>query len=199
MKPIFDDDPTQRLLIIGVLGNTSEHFAEHRETMANNTLPKSKAELMSEIEHEWSALMDVVAQLSPEQMLMPDAGGWSPKDNLAHITECMNILLGYYFDHRPSHEVMGVAPEVTADWDIEVMNEVMFERDRDQPVEQVLDELKAMYARVHERLEATTFEDLMKPIFDVDSIKRPLIKGVIGNTSEHFAEHRETIAKMLKA
>lgn len=165
--------------------------------MTDDTLPKSKAELMSLIEREWSALMDVVEQLSPEQMLTPDEGGWSPKDNLAHLTECMNILLGHYFDHRPSHEVMGVDPEVTADWDIEVMNAVMFERDRDQPVEQVWGELKDMYARVHNRLESTTFEDLMKPNFK-DDPDRSLINEVIGNTSEHFAEHRETIAKMLK-
>ena len=166
--------------------------------MADDALPKSKAELISEIEREWSALMDVVAQLSPEQMLTPDEGGWSPKDNLSHLTEWMNILLGHYFDRRPSHEVAGVDPEVTADWDFQVMNEVMFERDRDQSIEQVLDELKSTYAKVHDRLEATPFEDLMKPIFE-DDPDWPLITGVISNTSEHFAEHRETIAKMLKA
>ncbi len=33
--------------------------------MTDDTLPKSKAELMSRIEYEWSALMDVVKQLSP--------------------------------------------------------------------------------------------------------------------------------------
>ena len=81
--------------------------------MTDDTLPKNKAELMIEIEQEWSALMDVVGQLSPEQMLAPDEGGWSPKDNLAHITEWLNILLGYYIDHHPSHEVIGVRPEVT--------------------------------------------------------------------------------------
>jgi hypothetical protein len=167
--------------------------------MADNTLPKSKAELMSEIEREWSALMEVVAELSPEQMHTPDEGGWSPKDNLVHITEWMNILLGYYFDHRPSYEVIGVDPAVTADWDFQVMNAVMFERDRGQSVAQVLDELKAMYAKVHNRLEATTFENLMKPIFEDDPTQRLLIIGVIGNTSEHFAEHRETISKILKA
>ena len=69
--------------------------------MADDTLPKSKAELMSLIGREWSALMDVVVQLSPAQMLTPDEGGWSPKDNLAHLTEWMNILVGYYLDHRP--------------------------------------------------------------------------------------------------
>ena len=113
--------------------------------MADNTLPKNKTELISQIEREWSALMEVVRQLSAEQMHTPDEGGWSPKDNLAHMTEWMNILLGYYFDHRPSHEVVGADPEVTADWDFQVINEVMFERDRNQPVAQVLDELESMY------------------------------------------------------
>lgn len=166
--------------------------------MIDTTLPKNKTDLISQIEREWSALMDVLAQLSPEKMHTPDEGGWSPKDNLAHLTEWMNILLGYYIDHRPSHEVLGVAPEATADWDYEVMNEIMFERDRDKPVEQVLDELKRTYAKVHARLASMTFGDLMQPIFDDDPSKRPLINGVIGNTSEHFTEHRVTIEKMLE-
>ena len=167
--------------------------------MADNTLPISKAELMSAIEREWSMLMDVVAQLSPEQMLTADEGGWSPKDNLAHLTEWMNILLGHYIDHRPSHEVIGVAPEVTENWDFEIMNRVMVERDRHRPVEQVMEELKDAYAKVHDRLDSVTFEDLLKQIFEDDPTGRSLMIGVIGNTSEHFAEHRQTIEKILKA
>ena len=167
--------------------------------MAEDKLPKNKAELLSLIEGEWSALMDVVGRLSPEQILTPDEGGWSPKDNLVHITTWMNILLGYYFDHRPSHEVIGVKPEVTADWDFDAMNAVMFKRDQNLPLEQVLSELKAAYARVCDRLETTPFDDLLKPIFDDDPDKWPLLNGVISNTSGHFAEHRETIAKMLEA
>jgi len=167
--------------------------------MTENTFPQSKTELMSEIEREWAALMDVVAQLSPEHMLTPDDGGWSPKDNLAHITEWMNILLGYYFDHRPSHEVIGVDPEVTETWDYDRMNDIMFKRDRNQPIEQVLSELKSMYAKVYARLESMTYNDLMKPRNENDPQKTPLINSVIGNTSDHFAEHRETIEKILKA
>jgi len=167
--------------------------------MAENTLPKSKAELMSLIEREWFALMDVVEQLSPEQMLTPDEGGWSPKDNLAHLTEWMNILVYYYLDHHAAHEVIGVAPEVTENWDYELMNDVMFERDRHQPIDQVLAELKNAYAKVHARLESMTFDDLMKPRDENDSQQGLIIDSVIGNTSDHFKEHRETIAKMLKA
>jgi hypothetical protein len=167
--------------------------------MTDETLPKSKAELMSQIEREWSALMEVVGQLSPEQMLTPDEGGWSPKDNLAHLTEWMNILVDYYLDHRPAHEVIGVDPEVTADWDFELMNDIMFERDRHQPLEQVLDELKSTYAKVHAKVESMTFDDLTKPRDEDDPGKEPIINWVIGNTSDHFAEHRETIEKILKA
>jgi hypothetical protein len=39
----------------------------------------------------------------------------------------------------------------------------------------------------------------MRSRFDDDPEKKPLINWVIYNTSEHFEEHRETIAKMLIA
>jgi hypothetical protein len=167
--------------------------------MTDDTLPKSKTELLTLIEREWSALMDVVERLSPEQMLTPDEGGWSPKDNLAHLSVWMNILLGYHMDQRPAHEVADVTPEVAADWDFQVMNALFFERYRHQPLEQVLDELKMTYEKVHARLESMSFEDLMKPRRADDPEKRPIFNWILGDTSEHFEEHRETIEKMLKA
>jgi hypothetical protein len=167
--------------------------------MTDDTLPKSKTELLTLIEREWSALMDVVERLSPEQMLTPDEGGWSPKDNLAHLSVWMNILLGYHMDQRPAHEVADVTPEVAADWDFQVMNALFFERYRHQPLEQVLDELKMTYEKVHARLESMSFEDLMKPRRADDPEKRPILNWILGDTSEHFEEHRETIEKMLKA
>ena len=50
-------------------------------------VPGSKAELMSAIKREWNALMDVVAKLeAANKIMIPDEGGWSPKDNLAHLS-----------------------------------------------------------------------------------------------------------------
>ena len=165
--------------------------------MADNSLPGTKAELIFQIDHEWSKLMDVVGQLSTEQMLTPDEGGWTPKDNLAHLTVWMNILLGYHLDRRPAHEVAGVTPEQAADWDFEVMNPIFFERHRHEPVEQVLDELNQAYEQVRARLDSMSFEDLMKPRREDDPEKRPILNWILGDTSEHFEEHRETIEKML--
>ena len=152
---------------------------------------------MARIDREWSALMDVVDQLSPEQMTTPDEGGWSPKDNLAHLTVWMDILLGYHMDGRPAHEVMGVAPEVVEGWDFDKINKVLVERNRNRTTEDVLDELKTVYARVMDRLKFTPFEELLQPRHPDDPQSYPLLASVAGDTYEHFAEHREAIEKAL--
>ncbi len=142
--------------------------------------------------------MDTIAKFDASQISSPDSGGWSPKDNLAHITEWMNILLGYHMDNRPNHEILGVAPEVTAEWDFDAINKILLERNRDRSVEDVLGELKTVYARVMDRLMATPFEELLKPRHPEDPQSSPLLASVIGDTHEHFAEHRESIEKVLK-
>ena len=160
-------------------------------------VPGSKDELMSAIRREWKSLMDVVDKLDEQKMTVPDEGGWSPKDNLAHLSEWMNSLMGYHMDKRPAHEVMRMTEEQTRDWDMEVINPVLFERNKDRPIKEILDELKQTYETLLAKLESMSFEDLLKPRHANDPEKRPLLLWVLGDTSEHFAEHREVIEKML--
>jgi hypothetical protein len=161
-------------------------------------VPGSKAELMSAIKREWNMLMDTVAKLQGKNKLTtPDEGGWSAKDNLAHLAEWMNVLMGYHLDRRPSHEVLVVSEEVTRDWDMEVINPVLFERNKNRSSDDVLDELKHVYEELVAKLNAMSFEDLLKPRHANDPEKRPVLIWVLGDTTEHFAEHRETIEKML--
>ena len=161
-------------------------------------VPGSKAELMSAIQREWKALMEVVAKLeAANKMTTPDEGGWSPKDNLAHLSEWMNSVMGYHMDKRPPHEVMRIPEEAARGWDMEVINPILFERNKNRSLEEVKDELKQTYESVLAKLDAMSFEDLMAPRHADDPEKRPLLLWVIGDTSGHFQEHRETIAKML--
>lgn len=161
-------------------------------------IPGSKAELMSAIKREWKALMDVVAKLeAANKMTTRDEGGWSPKDNLAHLSEWMNSVMGYHMDQRPPHEVMRIPEEAARGWDMEVINPILFERNKNRSLEDVMGELKQTYEKVIAKLEAMSFEDLMKPRHAEDPEKRPLLLWVIGDTSGHFQEHRETIEKML--
>ena len=167
--------------------------------MTEQWMPKDKPELMSAIEREWKLLMDVVEKLTDKQMTTPDEGGWSPKDNLAHLSEWMKILMGAHMDQHPSHEVLGVSEDVTMGWDMEIINPVLFERNRHRSSQDVLDELKKVYGQLTAKLESMTFEDLMKPRHADDPEKRPLVLWIMGDTTSHFSEHRETIEKAIKA
>jgi len=161
-------------------------------------VPGNKSELMSVIQREWNLLMDVVEKIEQAgKMTTPDAGGWSPKDNLAHIAEWMNSLMGYHMDKRPAEEVMGLTREQTKDWDMEVINPVLFERNKDRSTEDVMAWLKSVYADLVTKLDATPFEDLLALRHTDDPEKRPLLLWVVGDTSDHFAEHRVTIEKIL--
>jgi hypothetical protein len=165
--------------------------------MTEEWIPENKHELMSAIKREWGLLMDVVARLDEKQMVTPDAGGWSPRDNLAHLSEWMNSLMGYHMDKRPPYEVMRIPKEAAEGWDMEVINPILFERNKDRSTKDVLDELGQTYNILVNKLEAMSFDDLMKPRHAEDPEKRPLLLWVIGDTSDHFAEHRAVIERML--
>jgi hypothetical protein len=165
--------------------------------MTEEWIPENKHELMSAIKREWGLLMDVVARLDKKQMVTPDEGGWSPKDNLAHLSEWMNSLMGYHMDNHPAHEVMRIPEEAAVGWDMEIINPILFERNRDRSPEDVLSELRRAYDTLIAKLEAMSFEELMTPRRADDPEKRPLLMWVIGDTSDHFAEHRAVIERML--
>ena len=165
--------------------------------MTEQWVPGSKAELMSAIRREWKLLMDAVEKLDQQRITAPDENGWSPKDNLAHLSEWMNSLMGYHMDKHPAEEVMRLTPEQTEGWDMEVINPVLYERNKDRSTEDVLNELKQTYEKLLAKLETMTFEELLQPRHADDPEKRPLLLWVLGDTSEHFAEHREAIEKML--
>ncbi len=161
-------------------------------------VPGNKTELMSAIEREWKSLMEVVAKLQQQQkMTTPDEGGWSPKDNLAHLAEWMTLLMGHHIDKRPAHEVFGIPEEVTRGWDMEVINPVLFARNKDRSTEEVLNQARQVYKKLVAKLDAMSFEDLLKPRDADDPEKRPLLLWVLGDTTDHFVEHRQTIEKML--
>ena len=86
---------------------------------------------------------------------------------------------------------------MTKDWDFNVINPVLFERNRNRSTQDVLDELRRVYGTLLEKLKAMSFDDLLRPRHADDPEKRPVLMWVLGDTTEHFSEHRTTIEKML--
>ena len=161
-------------------------------------LPQNTPELLSEIDREWQELQKAIKKITPEQMTAPDPGGWSPKDNLAHLADWMHFMLEAHLNKRPAHEVMEIDAATLAGLNEDEENAILFERSRNRPTAEVLAWLDSTYAKVVETLKKTPFADLMKPIRDNDPEKRPVILSVLGNTSEHFVEHRRVIERKFK-
>ena len=164
--------------------------------MTEQWMPGNKEELMSAIEREWAALNALADTLTDEQMTTPDEGGWSPKDNLAHLTEWMNLLIGYHMDKRPYYDVVGVSQAELPEWSVEAVNPLLFKRNQARPRAEVLDHLKRVYALLMKKLDETSFEDLLLPRHA--DRPDPLLLWVLGDTTEHFQEHRETIERGIK-
>jgi hypothetical protein len=160
-------------------------------------LPHNTAELLSGIEREWTALLGVVERLSPEQMVTADSGGWSPKDNLAHLEAWLHFLNASYLGGQPAHEAWGIEAAAYARLDEDGVNAVLFKRNRDRTADDVLQGLRRAYAEALETIRARLFTDLLKLASQDDPERRTILQEILANTSEHFAQHRLTIEKAL--
>ena len=157
----------------------------------------TKAELLAAIDQGWNAFQSYLASLGYEQVTIPtDAAGWTVKDHLVHLAvweDGINALL----DKQPRPERMGLTPEQFESGDYDAMNEVIRQRHKDMP----LQELAGMFFGVHERLvekiKGLTDEDLKRPYRDYQpgsTDERPVIGRIMGNTYLHYEEHTPWIA-----
>jgi hypothetical protein len=154
-------------------------------------------ELLQNIQEEWTKLMKVVDSLTPGQMVIPDDGGWSPKDNLSHLAFWEHLMLEQYLGKKSRAEVFGVDADILKDLDENGENALVFERNRNRSLEDVTRELMDVHNQVISTLKELPFVHLLEPLPGDDPQQQPILAAVLGNTSGHYAEHRATLEKLL--
>jgi len=92
----------------------------------NESTPQSKAELVARITREWDALQAAIAGLSEEQLTAPGDGGWSIKDNLAHIAAWEQYMLAAVLQGQTAAQALGVAPETLQGLDDNGINDILY-------------------------------------------------------------------------
>lgn len=159
-------------------------------------LPVNKEELMDHIRQEWDALERAVAAVSTEGMHRRDSGGWAVKDNLAHLADWERYLRLRHLQGQPPYEVLGVDQDTYRKLDEDGENAILFERNKDRSLNDILEGLRTGHAQVLRDLEEMPFSRMMEQAYPDDELARPLLAWIAGDTYEHYREHRASIEKL---
>lgn len=152
----------------------------------------TKSELLDQIRTERKRLEEVLAAMTPDQMLHPCASGeWTVKDVLAHISAWQRRMLSWIRSH-----LRGEAPDVPLPWEVERMNTETYTQVKEKPLVEVLEEFRQSYRDALALAESLS-EEQLQTIYTDTWPMGPLWLGVAANTNWHYKEHRESIQAWL--
>src|SRR6478736_3211511 len=118
--------------------------------MADQMTKSKLLDIMSESQTRWQALL---AEVGEERMTRPGVeGDWSVKDIVAHVNFYEDWLVGYL-----QSALRGEKPQSnpeTAGVDTDQQNAWVYERIRDRPLRDVLEESPRIFARLLETVQA---------------------------------------------
>ena len=151
------------------------------KTVFINTLKQSRA--------EWEALL---AQVDEERMLQPGAAGkWSVKDVIAHVT----------WGEREMVPIMRTRELVGSElWELsdDERNEIVYQQNRDRPLQEILQEEQQAYADLFEAAQALSDEDLNDPHRFKQMPEEWVPWQIIAGCSfKHYQDHMPSIREWL--
>ena len=159
------------------------------------TTPRTKAELLYEMNQAWTELNEALDELSVEQMAeRHDPVGWTIQDHLNHLIPWEEGVVAL-LERRPRFQAMGVDAATIDRLDYDQLNAML----RAQFPQRTLAETRAALRATHERMlqtiermaEANLFEpySYYQPDAEGENSGNPVIGWIVGNGSEHYREH----------
>src|SRR5512140_388350 len=114
---------------------------------AQSSMPKSKAELLSRIQHDWSSLLQFLENKDAARLLRSKPGQWSIKDNLFHLAFWEKFLLLHHLRETPADLVLEIDPAELRRLNEDQLNRIIWERSQVSSLSEVLRELHETHAR----------------------------------------------------
>jgi hypothetical protein len=125
-----------------------------------------REEILEEIQAKRAEIEAIVDQLSEQQLTEArDDGGWSIKDHLAHVVEWQRRGLGA-IEGRAPWEAFGIDREQYDQLDIDGINDILYQRSKDRPVEEVITDFRKTQEKVVMTLEQMNEDDLQREILE---------------------------------
>jgi hypothetical protein len=156
----------------------------------------NKTETLQSLENEREKFLDLIEDLSEEELLQPGVtGGWSIKDILSHLTrweaELIKLLWQAQRGQKPTsvHFAGQEVDETNARWHAELHG---------RPLESVLEDFHSVRTQTIRRVEAFEGADLTDPKRFAWLDGRPLWEWIEDDSFGHEAEHAGEIRAWLE-
>lgn len=163
---------------------------------------KTIDELLAEIDASWTRLMETMSAASEGQQTgAADPQGWTVLDHMSHITAWERSVL-FPLEGKRRHEALGITEEEYKQ-DIDTSNELIRAQTQGHSYEQVMSDAGQVHEALVAAIRSTDLDTLWKSIAEVcpgdSASERPFIEILMGDTAEHYDEHREWIGAILAA
>ena len=163
----------------------------------------TKANLLAEIAHGWSALNGTFDHLTEPQMTMlHDTQGWTVKDHIIHLSSWERSVV-FFLQNKPRHVGLGVEEALYLNGTADGINDAIFQQSLDISLAEALAQWRDGHEELLKLIQPLTDADLQKPYRrylpdESGEGDGPTAYDLIfGNTAGHFADHRGWIAKLL--
>lgn len=144
---------------------------------------------LTEARAQWDALL---AEVGQERMLDPGAAGkWSVKDIIAHILWSEREMAPIIQTHILDGSELWNLPQ-------DDRNEVVYQQNRDRPIEEILAEAQQVYAQLFEAVQTLSDEDLNDP-YRFKNMPEDWVpwRIIAGCSFDHYRDHSRSIREWL--
>jgi hypothetical protein len=157
----------------------------------------SQEELLRRMGKGWDDFQAYLKTLTPEQLTHPtDAAGWTAKDHVIHLAmweKGIDALLR----KQSRIEAMGVDQATWDAHDYDRTNAVIQQQHKNMPLDSVMKTFADVHASIVAQIKTLSTANLLRPYADYEAgadDERPVFGWIVGNTYEHYNEHRPWIA-----
>ena len=158
-----------------------------------------KPALVAQIHSARADLEALLATLDEAALTAPRAGDWSIKDHLAHLSAWRRKVIGQLAGGTAWAGLGLDETAYRAADGFDALNDVLYHRDRDQSLGEVLAEFRRSHADLLAAVESAAEADLARPHNPANPDGGRVADNVIGNSYEHDAEHGGWIREYLAA
>lgn len=159
----------------------------------------NKDEVLDRVRVERRRLEHNLAALTEEEMVEPGViGEWSVKDILAHLVDWEQRFLGWY-----EAGLRGEVPETPApglSWgELDLLNQLIYEKHRDRDLVDVMDEFSRSYEQVLGMVQGMSEDDMFEAGRYAWLGNENLLGYILANTANHYRWAKTQIRRWMKA